>query len=547
MPAFDSGQTSLMTGYGPRLKRLLLLVIVVAAAVQGRGIGDAWSHGNHNGWGGAFYSNIARNYVRYGYLATRFAPVISTGDTAFEDRRYYLTHPPLIGLAVSVAFHFFGEHEWSARLVPLAFSLGCILVIYRLGFRIASPETGLVAATLFAFLPAEIVYGAHVDPQGPPVAFFSLLLLLAYEEQRPLLAAGALVLGAGFDWPIHYLAGLLVVHSFVFRSDRRRWAAGLLAASVLLITGLFLYARLVAPHPQQHYLESTAADAFLFWTGIRVPPDRIPGRSIETPTVREWLPRMGSHFDSLFTIPFLGLAAFGAAVHAARRNAGHLWILLSWGLLHVLLFPLGAYVHDYWSIYLAPGLSLAAAEGLRWIAEAAGKRRELFLAGATTALSAFLLAEGNRSVDSIAREPVRLGRVLHALTTHGEGVLALNAVDARDAYYADRAIRDRVNRVSLFEEALCDGMTYHYFVVPKHVYRERSQKPLFDIIRGCPRYASEEFYIFDLLPRSKVPCAIVGCNAGVSPESHLASRARPVPICQTSKSCIAVGLDGGLD
>ena len=63
-----------------------------------------------------------------------------------------------------------------------------------------------------SFAPLETLYGAHVDPQGPPVTFFALLLLLAYEEGRPLVGAGALLLGAALDWPIHYLSGLVAPH-----------------------------------------------------------------------------------------------------------------------------------------------------------------------------------------------------------------------------------------------------------------------------------------------------------------------------------------------
>ncbi|MGH9332980.1 MAG: ArnT family glycosyltransferase, partial [Vicinamibacteria bacterium] len=376
------------------MKRLLFLVVVIAAVAMSRGIDLPWRHGDHNGWGGAFYSNIARNYLRYGYLETRFAPVINTGKTPPEERRYYLTHPPFIGLAVSLSFRLFGEHEWSARLVPLAFSLGSILLLYRVGSAIASRETGLMAAALFSFAPVEALYGAHVDPQGPPVTFFSLLLLLAYHERRPWLGAGALVLGAGFDWPIHYLAGLLAFHASFFSPDRRRWAFGLLAGSVLLVAAFFLHARLIAPRPDQQYLESKTADAFLYWTGIRVPRGRIPGRSIEAPSLRDWLSRMGSHLDSLFTFPLLALGVFGAAVFGARGPRGYLWILLSWGLLHILLFPLGAYVHDYWSIYLAPGLALAGAAGLEWIGNRLRAGRKTFLAVSSTALAAFLLIAG---------------------------------------------------------------------------------------------------------------------------------------------------------
>jgi hypothetical protein len=485
------------------VKRVLLLLVIAAALVRSRGIDRPWSHGDHNGWGGAFYSNIARNYVRYGYLETRFAPVISTGNSPPEERRYYLTHPPFIGLAVSVAFHLFGEHEWSARLVPLLFGLGSIVLVFRIGSKVASRENGLVAAALFSLAPLETLYGAHVDPQGLPVTFFALLLLLAYEEGRPLVGAGALLLGAGFDWPIHYLSGLLAFHALFFRPERRRWAVGLLAGSLILVTSFLLYARFVAPHPRQQYLQSTPFDSFLFWSGVRVPPDRIPGRPIETPAPVEWLVRMASHLDSLYTLPLLILAAFGAAASWSRGGPSSLWILLSWGLAHILLFPLGAFVHDYWSMYLAPGLALAAASGLARIADSLRRARTLFLTASSTALSLFLLTAGIRRVDSLPREPAALGTKLHELTGPDEGVLMLNPLDARDAYYADRVIRDGVNRLALFEESLRGSVRYRYFVVPARVYRDRPRKPLFQAVGSCCRaYSFEEYYLFDLEPLS---------------------------------------------
>ncbi len=486
------------------MKRLLLILVVSATLAQGRGIDRPWSHGDHNGWGGAFYSNIARNYVRYGYLETRFAPVISTGKTPPEERHYYLTHPPFIGMAVSLAFHLFGEHEWAARLVPLLFSLGSIVLVYLLGSKILSRETGIVAAALYCFEPIETLYGAHVDPQGSPVTFFALLLLLAYEEGKPLVGAGALLLGAGFDWPIHYLSGLLAFHAWFFRADRKRWAVGLLAGSFLLVTSFLLYARFVAPHPRQLYLQSTPVDSFLFWSGVRVPPDRIPGRPIAAPTLRVWLVRMGSHLNSLYTLPLLALAAFGALV-AARGTCAPL-ILLLWGLAHILLFPLGAFVHDYWSMYLAPGLALAAASGLARIADSRGERRTITLRACTAALSLFLLVVGVHGVDSLPREPPALGKKLHELTAPDEGILMLNPLDARDAYYADRVIRDRVNRLALFEETLRGSVRYRYFVVPARIFRARPRKPLFQAAGSCCRaYAFEEYYLFDLEPLFSSP------------------------------------------
>ena len=273
---------------------------------------------------------------------------------------------------------------------------------------------------------------------------------MAYIERRPLVAGSALVLDAGFDWSIHYLGGLLSIHALAVDRGRRRWAFALTGGSVALVLGFFIYARLVAPRPDQQYLGSDIAEAFFFWTGIHVPPDHIPGRPISAPGALEWWKQMGRHLGDLFTIPVLALAGLGAAVFGVRERRSYLWLLLCWGVLHILLFALGAFVHDYWSIYLGPGLELASASGLGWLAgRAAGREspyaRRLFLTGASTALTGFLLFAGLHRWEAIPREPAKLGRLLHDITAPEEGILSLHPIDARDAYYADRVINDGVN------------------------------------------------------------------------------------------------------
>ncbi|HLE71093.1 MAG TPA: hypothetical protein VJH87_15545, partial [Vicinamibacteria bacterium] len=113
----------------------------------------------------------------------------------------------------------------------------------------------------------------------------------------------------------------------------------------------------------------------------------------------------------------------------------------------------------------------------------------------------FLLTAGIGRVDSLPREPPALGKKLHELTGPDEGILMLNPLDAPDAYYADRVIRDGVNRLALFEEALRGSVRYRYFVVPARAYRDRPRKPLFNVVGSCCRaYSFEEYYLFDLEP-----------------------------------------------
>ena len=153
-------------------------------------------------------------------------------------------------------------------------------------------------------------------------------------------------------------------------------------------------------------------------------------RSARSPVVAsangKHVPRIVHHPSALSRCPRSGGAW-------SRRGPAALSILLLWGVAHIVLFPLGAFVHDYWSLYLGPGVALAAASGLVSIANALGRRRRPFLIGAATAFSAVLLVSGIRRVEALPKEEVVLGRKLKELTKPEEGVLLLNPIDARDA------------------------------------------------------------------------------------------------------------------
>jgi 4-amino-4-deoxy-L-arabinose transferase-like glycosyltransferase len=429
--------------------------------------------------------------------------VVSTGETPTEERLYYLTHPPLIGLAVSVSFRLFGEHEWAARLVPFLFGLGSLLLIVRIGSRLWSREVGLLAGAIFAFVPMEVVYSSHVDPQGTPVTFFSLALLLAYLERRPALAAAALILGSGFDWPVHYMAGLIAFHALVFSRERRRWAILLPAGSIILALGFLLYARTVAPRPEQHYLGSTPWESFLFWSGIEVTRGHIPVHRMEAPGAARWISREAAYFRELFGVPLGLLALLGFTTSRRRGSSVYLALLSIWGALHVLLFPMGAFVHDYWMVYLSPGLALAGALGVLAIADwvvrrdASSRLRIAFLAGTGAVLAVGLLLQGLSRHE--ASDAPSLGKKLREISAPDEVILSLTPVDPRDAYYSDRVIHDGVNSIARFQKISKKEDRLRWFVVPRSIYEARPSKPLFaSLARCCARLAYTDYFLFDL-------------------------------------------------
>ena len=82
-------------------------------------------HDFNNGFWGTF----AKNNIRYG-LQTHFALVANPEITSPQNLSYYLNHPWLTSLPLSISYLLFGANEISTRLVPLAFSLGTLFLIY---------------------------------------------------------------------------------------------------------------------------------------------------------------------------------------------------------------------------------------------------------------------------------------------------------------------------------------------------------------------------------------------------------------------------------
>src|SRR5687768_10784716 len=176
--------------------------------------------GAHNAWGGAFYSNVARNFVRYG-LETRLAPVVSTGLVDPSQFEVYYHHPVLSMLLTSVSFRVFGEHEWSARLAPLIFSLLTLALVFRIARRWFGNATALVAVAFMAVLPVDAYYATHLDPYGSMAIFFTVLAVASYERwvtegsRRHFgICVAAIALGCATSWFTYLVVPGIALHWF---------------------------------------------------------------------------------------------------------------------------------------------------------------------------------------------------------------------------------------------------------------------------------------------------------------------------------------------
>lgn len=86
--------------------------------------------------------------------------------------RYEPSHPPLYYIVANLSVGAFGASEFALRLPSALFGILTIPLIFLLGKRLHSIETGLLAASMFAFGSVEVYYGQEAR-------MYSMVLFLA--------------------------------------------------------------------------------------------------------------------------------------------------------------------------------------------------------------------------------------------------------------------------------------------------------------------------------------------------------------------------------
>ncbi len=342
------------------------MIIVAGTALRMQNFTDPWTS-DHRGWSGSYYGNIARNYVEHGYIETKFGAVENVAPNDSSEFKYYVNHPPLLGLLISVSFRIFGISEWAVRLVPLLASMISLLLVFLIARKLWNNTIALYALLIFAVVPMGSFYGTLADVQGPVVLLFCLLTVYFYLQFRDnpslsniALMCTALTLGALTDWPAFYLPPLMILHYYLWQPNAARSRMIFLPLLIVLMLGAAYlpYSNwLIGCEPfdlgrLQSNFSARSAGQF---------PDQPFSKAFTTST---WLARvLGQYWLVFLGYPIvfaLALWTIVTLVHVirARSNAsdGIYLLVLIFALMHILIFRQGAYVHAYWSYYmLAPG------------------------------------------------------------------------------------------------------------------------------------------------------------------------------------------------
>jgi hypothetical protein len=442
----------------------ILAIVLLAGGVALRSVGLTAPFGADNpGFGGGFFSIIGRNYARYGYLATAVVPVITPGPPPAPPA-YYAHHPPLFGLLLSVSFAVFGVSEWSARLVPLTFAGAGLVLLYRLARQFYGERVALITLAVAATMPLDAHLAAHVDLAGSVLLALVLAAIASLARARYGAFLAFFTLAALTDWPAFYLPALLAVAPWPFAFPRsRRFAGGLL----LYAAGLF--AVLVV------WCASGGTAPLAFASLVK---DRALSFASDERTafsLADWLRVVGGYLWTLCTPAVLGMTAIWAAWRVPglvrRRDLETpdperlTLLLLAFGVLHVVIGFQGAYQHDFWSVYLGPGVSLACALVLERVMAAARQRaaRVAVLAGGLALIMGPGLYSSLRLVSHplTARaldadySPREIGEAIRDCTPPHAGALTSDYYgEPATFFYADRHLETGVVDPRAFQRAL---------------------------------------------------------------------------------------------
>jgi 4-amino-4-deoxy-L-arabinose transferase-like glycosyltransferase len=146
----------------------------------------------------------------------------------FNDHPFTLFY--LSGLAMKAL----GPSAFSARLVPTAFSVGCVLLVAILGSMFYSPAVGLIAGLVLMTTRDFIMIGSrfHLDTA---MVFFILLSFIAWSKKRWALAGISVGMGLWMKTPVSFLLypaallAMMVSRTFSLSEFRKLFLSGLIA------------------------------------------------------------------------------------------------------------------------------------------------------------------------------------------------------------------------------------------------------------------------------------------------------------------------------
>lgn len=296
---------------------------------------------------------FAQNHLRYGFALTRAVPVVNLID---GTPNYYRSHPPLVPILIALSFKMFGIHEWSARLVPIIFSLLELLFFYLLIEFISGKRTALFSSIVMIFLPMFNYYGRIVNYEsvtlGITVAFLYFFFKFVYTQKKMYLVflLSVALLGMMSDWPFLLIFPALLPVILYKRSSFKIYLTLILLAFIIPV-GIILYFNRVTEVP-------ALIQFYSFLSRCQYKNILSDGGFYQVLTKRLIL--NFTPIGCLFLLVWFFMVLRKKLIRNEKINLVAT-ILLIFGFSLVCIAPQAAYIHVWALQYLAPAIALITA------------------------------------------------------------------------------------------------------------------------------------------------------------------------------------------
>ncbi len=291
----------------------------------------------HHDWNGVFYANIARNYLRFGLWETKLGQVTDFGIFT-APQNFYTHYPPLLTLIMAVWFKIVGVGDWQARIVPLIFTAGSLLVLVKLFSYLKLSRAAKVAGLAVGLTPMWR-YFSLMPSQEALIIFFSLLSVLSLVKKQKKLFYAAVILNGLSGW-----AGYFLYPWLFLLKKQQSW----LIKSGLILAAIFLL------HLGQTYLLTGSISGGGLLEALKL---RLNLSGTPEFTWLSYLILEKQRLAAFYTLTLLAVAV----VSTLWRRERLVLALLGWGLSYPLIFSNVVFIHDYFNIFFIPYLAVAAA------------------------------------------------------------------------------------------------------------------------------------------------------------------------------------------
>ncbi len=402
-----------------------------------RDLGEPWI-GLHD-WNGAFFSQLARNQIRYPFALHNGMPIVAVGAEApaEADQSFYSTHPPGLVWLVAAWMSVFGESEAIARLLPIICSLPTLALLLRLWRQAFGPAHSALAGLFYSVMPLSVYFGRMVDHEAVCLFLMTVVgtLWIGFEYSRASLDLADRPTSIGKYGPRSYAilagmcmtvialiwvdwAGCLFAGLFALLLVRRSIAAknGLRGPCAAVVVAMALATCTMLTFLVYAGLDGRWSDLIAIFTSRASDASGdAPGRSLAAPG-SAWI-----NTEVNLTLPLIILAIAGlmfsirmrmsgglrpkprpntATIGAAEPNqdpaqcdaASVLGLISLTGVIWLALFYRQYLFHQYWIFYLGPMVASLAAGAVITLARLFEARRRrvvqvLLAAAVATTLS----------------------------------------------------------------------------------------------------------------------------------------------------------------